>query len=358
MTNLSQPEAIGRESEGVALPASSGERVAKRRAANRAAERERHARRRAQITELRLNWLQRAIFYLLLSVIHAFSLIPDFMLVRLGAAGGWIVYLINRRHARIGMRNLEIAFPERDPAARRRILRASYMNLGRSFAECIRLGGFFYQRICRKVAYQRLEYWDEIKRLYPGKGGLVLTAHFGNFEWLMATHAMNGYQIGLVHHTQRFLAGDALMTFIRERAGVRIIRKHAAARAVLKELRQGNVIGIPFDQNAKRSEAVFVPFFNEVAATSTGLARLVAISEAPVVPVFIVRQPDQRRHIILIGEQISVQRSADPAADIEENTRRFVKPIEDIVRRYPEQFLWMHRRYRTRPRGTPPLYDA
>jgi KDO2-lipid IV(A) lauroyltransferase len=327
------------------------------RAARAHATRKREARRRAQITELRPNPLQRAIFYLLVALMHALSLIPDFLLYPLGVAGGFVAYLVDGRHGRIGMRNLAVAFPEKGVAERRKILRASYLNIGRCVAEYIRLGGFFYRRIKRRVTYDRLEYWDTLQRRYPGKGGLVLTAHFGNFEFLMATHAMRGYQIGLVHHTQRFIAGDALMSFIRERAGVRIIRKHAAARAVLKALREDNVIGIPFDQNAKRSEAVFVPFFNEVAATSTGLARLVALTGAPVVPAFIVRQPDRRTHRIEIFDEIPIQRSADPAVDIAENTRRFVKAIEDVVRRYPEQFLWMHRRYKTRPvRGTPSFY--
>jgi KDO2-lipid IV(A) lauroyltransferase len=326
--------------------------------ARRLAKHRQSAERRAQITDLKLNWNDRAVFYSLLGILHLFSLIPVFVLRPLGVAGGWLAYLIDRRHVRIGMRNLEIAFPERSVAERRRILRASYMNLGRSFAEYIRLGGFFYRRVKKKVTYNRFEYWDEIKRRYPGKGILVVTAHFGNFEWLMAAHALHGYQIGMVHHTQRFLPGDALMTFIRERAGVRIIRKHAAARGVLKALRRGEIIGIPFDQNAKRSEAAFVPFFGELAATATGLARLVAISGAPVVPVFIVRQPNRRTHQIEIHDEIPIQRSADPAADIEENTRRFVKPVEDIVRRYPEQFLWMHRRYKTRPRGAPQIYDT
>lgn len=148
------------------------------------------------------------------------------------------------------------------------------------------------------------------------------------------------------------------MTFVRERAGVEIIRKHSAARAVLKSLRRGETVGIPFDQNAKRSEAVFVPFFNELAATTSGLARLVALSGAPVVPVFIIREPDMRSHRIEIGDEIAIERSGDPKADIEDNTRRFVKAIEDVVRRYPEQFLWTHRRYRTRPRGMAPIYPC
>jgi len=273
--------------------------------------------------------------------------------------GGYVGYLIDRRRGRIGMRNLAIAFPERDERERRRILRGSYVNLGRSAAEYVRLGGFFHRRLKKRVAYNdRLDYWKELQQRHSWNGLLVLTAHLGNFELLPAAHAMFGYQIDLVHHTQRFAAGEALMTFVRERAGVRVIRKHAAARAVLRALRQGRTVGVTFDQNAKRSEAIFVPFFSEIVATSSGLARLVALTGAPVLPVFLVRQLDQRTHRIEIQDEIAMQRTADVAADIEENTRRLVKAVEDIVRSFPEQFLWTHRRYRTRPiRGTPSVYD-
>jgi len=323
-----------------------------------AAARSHKRRRRAPVAELKLDFWSRALFYLMAGVIHLVSLLPDFVLYPLGIAGGYLGYLIDRRHVKIGMRNLAIAFPERGEAQRRRILRASYVNLGRSAAEYVRLGGFFYRRLKDRVIYNRFEYWKEVQRRHPGKGLIILTAHFGNFELLPTAHAMYGYQISLVHHTQRFAAGDALMTFVRERAGVKVIRKHAAARAVLRALRQGELVGIPFDQNAKRSEAIFVPFFNEIAAASSGLARLVAISRAPVVPVFIVREPDLRTHRIEIQDALPMRHTDDAAADIEENTRRLVGVIEAMVRRYPEQFLWTHRRYRTRPRGMTPVYDS
>jgi len=209
------------------------------------------------------------------------------------------------------------------------------------------------------VRHDRLDYWTELLQRHSWKGLLVLTAHLGNFELLPAAHAMNGYQIDLVHHTQRFAAGEALMTFVRQRAGVRVIRKHAAARPVLRALGQGRTVGVTFDQNAKRSEALFVPLFSEIASTSSGLARLAAISGAPVLPVFIVRQPAKRMHFIEIQDEIAMQRTGDAAVDIEENTRRLVKAVEDMARRFPEQFLWTHRRYRTRPiRGTPSIYGA
>jgi Kdo2-lipid IVA lauroyltransferase/acyltransferase len=256
--------------------------------------------------------------------------------------------------------NLAIAFPECDEQERRRILRASYVNHGRSAVEYIRLAGFFYQRLKKRVVYNdRLDYWKGLQQHHSWKGLLVLTAHLGNFELLPAAHSMYGHQIDLVHHTQRFAAGEALMTFVRERAGVKVIRKHSAARAVLRALRDGRTVGVTFDQNAKRSEAAFVPFFGEIAATSGGLARLAGFTGAPVIPVFLVRQPDKRRHRIEIQEEIAMQRTDDAAADILENTRRLNKAVEDIVRRFPEQFLWTHRRYRTRPvSGTPSVYVA
>lgn len=320
----------------------------------------RKSRRRVSVAELKLDLSSRILFYSMMGALHGLSLLPDFILYSLGIAYGYAGYHIGRRRRQIGMRNLAIAFPERDERERRRILRASYFNLGRSGAEYVRLGGFFHRRLKKRVTYNdHLEYWNEIQQRHSSRGVLVLTAHLGNFELLPAAHAMYGHQIDLVHHTQRFAAGEALMTFVRERAGVEVIRKHAAARAVLRRLRQGRTIGVTFDQNAKRSEAIFVPFFNEIASTSAGLARLVAITGAPVIPVFLVRQPDQRSHRIEILSEIVMQRSGSAAADIEENTCRMNKAIEEIVRRFPEQFLWTHRRYRTRPiRGTPSVYDA
>jgi KDO2-lipid IV(A) lauroyltransferase len=309
-------------------------------------------------TRLKLGFWDGLIFWLLVGAFHLLSLLPDFMLYQLGIACGLIFHRFDHRHRRIGIRNLEIAFPEKSTAERERILRASYVNLGRTGAEYVRLGGFFYRSLARRITYNRLDVWNELTPRYPGKGALILTAHFGGFELLPAGHAMHGFQISLVHHTQRFLAGDSLMTFIRERAGVQIIRKHTAAREMLRSLKRGEIIGIPLDQNAKRSEAIWVSFFGELAATPSGFDRLAMMAGAPVVPVFIVRQPDGRSHVIEMFEEIPQQRTGDRHADALVNTARYQKAIEEMVRKYPEQWLWTHRRYRTRPvSGSRSLYD-
>jgi Kdo2-lipid IVA lauroyltransferase/acyltransferase len=313
---------------------------------------------RPKSTRLKLGFKDQLIFWMLVAALHVLSLLPDFILYKLGIACALVFHRFDERHRRIGIRNLEIAFPEKTAAERERILRASYINLGRTGAEYVRMGGFFYRSLARRVTYNRLDVWNDLTPRYPGKGALILTAHFGGFELLPAGHAMHGFQIGLVHHTQRFLAGDSLVTFIRERAGVQIIRKHTAAREMLRSLRRGEIIGIPLDQNAKRSEAIWVPFFGELAATPSGFDRLAMMAGAPVVPVFIVRQPDGRSHVIEIFEEIPQQRTGDRNADTLVNTARYQKAIEEMVRKYPEQWLWTHRRYRTRPvSGSPSLYD-
>src|SRR5579863_2440262 len=150
-------------------------------------------------SQLQLALKDRVLFYLMTGAIHAFSLLPDFFLYPLGIAGGFIGYCLDRRHLVIGMKNLAIAFPERSEADRRRILRASYINLSRGGAEIIRLGGFFHQRLKRRVTYDRFAYWGEVAARYPGRGLIILSAHFGNFELLAPAHAMHGFQINLVH---------------------------------------------------------------------------------------------------------------------------------------------------------------
>ncbi|MGH7863791.1 MAG: lysophospholipid acyltransferase family protein [Candidatus Binataceae bacterium] len=291
------------------------------------------------------------------AVLHLVSLLPDFVLYP-GAMFGTLLSLhFDKRHTRIGVANLKIAFPEKTDAERWRILRASYLNLGRCAAEYIRLAGFFRHRLARRTRYATMFDLEGFLPAYRRQGILILSAHFGNFELLAPVHAMHGYQVSLVHRTQRILFADKLLTYVRERAGVQVIRKYRAARAVIRALDNGELVGIPFDQNAKRREAVYAPFFGELAATSSGLARLAASSRAHVLPVFIVREGDGRHHRIEIHDPIEVQRTSDPQADIVENTRRFVNAVEGIARRYPEQFLWTHRRYRTRPPGARAIYD-
>src|SRR5271156_4462938 len=133
-------------------------------------------------TRIKLGVKDRIVFWALVAALHALSLLPDFILYKLGIACGLIFHRFDHRNRRIGIRKIEIAFPEKSAEERERILRASYINLGRTGAEYVRLGGFFYRRIARRVTYNRLDVWNDLTPRYPGKGALILTAHFGGFE--------------------------------------------------------------------------------------------------------------------------------------------------------------------------------
>ena len=163
------------------------------------------ARERPPLAGLKLGRKDRLLFQLMRAVLHAFSLLPDFVLYPLGMVGGYIGYLLDRRHVAIGMINLANCISRaqraRTPAHPARLL---YEPGPRRRPSTCAWPGFSIAGSSRRVTYERFQYWDEIKRRYPGRGIVVLSAHFGNFELLATAHALHGHQITLVHHTQRF----------------------------------------------------------------------------------------------------------------------------------------------------------
>jgi KDO2-lipid IV(A) lauroyltransferase len=144
----------------------------------------------------------------------------------------------------------------------------------------------------------------------------------------------------------------------RARAGTGLISKRQAAREVIRVLRNKGIVAIPFDQNATGRWGVFAEFFGVPASTHPGLARLAELSGSPVYPVFLVRKDGSPRHEILILPEVEVVRTADRDRDTVENLRRFNRVFEDVVRRHPDHWIWMHKRWRTRPPGEPPIYSS
>src|SRR5262249_49562960 len=144
---------------------------------------------------------------------------------------------------------------------------------------------------------------------------------------------------------------DRWLTRLREKFGSRPLRRGDAAREVLRELRAGRIVAIPFDQIAPRASRVFAPFFGVQAATNTGLARLALASHAPVYPVVIVRDGNPIRHRAVLGPEIPLVRTHDREADVAENTRRFNEVLEAIIRDRPDHWIWMYRRWKAQPEG-------
>lgn len=177
---------------------------------------------------------------------------------------------------------------------------------------------------------------------------LLLTAHIGNWELLAAAHRLTGFQLAIVVRPLDSGLLDVLARFWREKTGVELIDKRGATRPVLAALRRGNIVGVLLDQNAARREAVFVPFFGVPASTSRSMAVLSLRTRTPILPVFIRREGWGRHRVIIHPPLPDSGPNAAPRAVIELTTH-CTAAIEAAIREAPEQWFWMHDRWRTRP---------
>lgn len=242
--------------------------------------------------------------------------------------------------------NLRQAIPDLSAHERRQVRYGVYRNLGRVVLALAKVPGWGERELRRHVRFVGLEHFREAHA--TGCGVMLLTAHLGNWELGALAH---GAAVGPLHVMVRPIENrrvDELVEDLRSSHGNRVISKHNAAREVLRALKERGTVGILADQNAVADEAVFVEFFGEAAATNKGFAQLAMRSGAAVIPAIAWWNATENRHIVEYGPALEVVRSGDPEHDIVENTRRFQKAIEARVRAHPDQWLWIHRRWKTR----------
>jgi len=259
---------------------------------------------------------------------------------RLGDALWWLL----PRRRRVTLDNLTRSFGgERSPAELRRLGRRSFQHVGMNLIEACR---YYLRPTDVMLSRVRLEGDEHLRTaVAQGRGVLILTAHYGNWELLAAAHGLSGLPLSIVIRPLDHPLLDELAARFRRRSGAELIIKRQAVREVLQALRRQRMVGILLDQNATREEGVFVPFFGVLASTSKGLAVLALRTGAPVVPVVLRRDPDGR-HCVDVGAPIP----PPPDRDVATYTARFNQVLEATIRRAPEQWLWMHARWRTRPR--------
>lgn len=293
---------------------------------------------------------------MLRTVMGAFGALPLTLAMRVAEALTWIAYLLDAPHRRIGMINLGIAFPEKPIAERRRILRESFLNLGRMAAELAHLPSMSAEEVHDRVRFADEAWWQEAIGWARPSGVMILSGHFGNWELLVYAHGLRGHPVHMVHRAIANPLVDRWLNDLRRGAGTKLIRKRTAARDVLHALHEKELLVLPFDQNSMRGMGVFVDFFGKPASTNAGLTRIAMRAEAPIVPAFIVRDGRQARHTVHVLPVIYPVRGDDLEADVLRLTEQCTKIFEDMVRAHPEQWLWMHKRWKTRPPGEPKLY--
>jgi len=295
--------------------------------------------------------LEYAIVWLWVKTI---GLLPRPLARAKGISLGLLVYLLHGRLRRVGMRNLELALPAMPRHERRRVLRGVYVSLGRQLAEVCLFPRYTRENVSQVVVYDGFENFDRAHA--RGKGVLFLTGHLGAWELSAFAHSLQGHPLSIVMRSLDNPYVDALIQSYRTMHGNRTVDKDDFVRGLLQAMRAGQTVGTLMDTNMTPPQGVFVDFFGIPACTASGLARIALRTDAAVVPSFTVWDAKLRKYILRFDPAVELVRTGDSERDIVANTAKFTKIIEDFVRRDPDQWLWVHRRWKTRPEGEKGLY--
>ena len=262
----------------------------------------------------------------------------------------WFAWRL-RRH---GERNLEIAFPELAMRERRLLLRRAFGNLGRLLGVFSQFSNDS-QRLQELIVCEGLDHLRQARA--AGRGVILFTGHVGAWE-------LSSFALSLFGHPLSFLVRridnpkiEAMIDSARTHLGNRTIDKRYAAREMLEILRAGEMLGILVDLNTLDREGIFVDFFGRPASTTFMVAKLALRTGAAVLPVFAPWDKERRCFLLKVDPPLLIERTGNEEADVQRLTQQYTRIVEDYVRRYPDQWLWIHRRWKTRPPGEPEIYN-
>lgn len=300
-------------------------------------------------------WIEYA---LARSIIAVLGILPRRIAVAVGhmiAAAGFHLFGKLRR---VGLRSLDIAYPEMAVESRADLLKRSFKSLGRTLGV---VAGF--RRITRDNIHELIasDFDEQFERDFAkireeNRGVIVLTGHIGNWELFALAYSMLFEPANLLSRKMDNPKIDAMVEAMRSSFGNRQIDKANAAGPILRVLRSGETVGILADVNTHPKEGVFVPFFGVEACTTAGVALLAQRANALIVPLFAVWNEEKGRYSMINEQIIEPANTGDRDADIRTTTAEFTAALERVIRKYPDQWVWIHRRWKTRPPGVPELY--
>ena len=298
--------------------------------------------------------LYRLQYWPLLALVRFVGVLPRPLARGAGLLIAGVVYHFHPRLRRVGLRNLELAFPKKPLAERRKILRGVYRSLGRLLAEFCLFPHYTRENVTVVATYQGFENFEAAEK--RGKGVLFLTGHFGGWEIGSFFHSLQGHPMRIVVRPIDNPYVDELVTRYRTLHGNSLIGKQGFARALLAAMQDNETVGILMDTNMTPPQGVFVNFFGIPACTAVGIARVALHTDAAVVPAFTIWDPVLRKYRVEFSPAVELVRTGDNETDAVANTALFNRIFEEYVRKYPDQWLWVHRRWKTRPQGETPLY--
>jgi KDO2-lipid IV(A) lauroyltransferase len=287
------------------------------------------------------------------SLIKLVGALPRPLARAAGISLAWTVYFFHRKLRRVGMRNLELAFPDKERSERKRILHGVFTSLGRQAAEVCLFPKYTRENVSKTVVYEGFENFE--RAVARGKGVLFLTGHLGAWELSAFAHSLYGYPLNIVMRPLDNPYLDRMARQYRTMHGNKAVDKDFA-RGLIAAMRAGKTVGVLMDTNMIAGQGVFVDFFGRLACTASGVARVALKTDAAVVPGFTIWDPGLKKYRLRFDPAVKLIRTKDREADVLANTALFTKIIEDYVRRYPDQWLWVHRRWKTRLEGEKRVY--
>jgi KDO2-lipid IV(A) lauroyltransferase len=296
-------------------------------------------------------WLEYAAVWAILELLGT---LPRAVARPVAAMVARLFYAMLPRLRRTAEFNVRLAFPEWDAAQQQAVIRGMVQNLGWMAAEFSRFPKYRRENIEEVLILDGHENFVNGQR--QGKGVLYLTGHIGAWELSSFAHALYGFPL---HYMARPLDNarvDALVNRYRCLSGNQPIFKNESARALLTILKGAGTVGILADQNTLPEEGAFVDFFGKSACTTTGIARVALHTGAAVVPGYAYWDSSIDKYRLRFEPAVELVRTGDTQRDIFVNTQKFAKVIEEIIRKHPEQWVWVHARWKTRPKGEPELY--
>jgi KDO2-lipid IV(A) lauroyltransferase len=297
---------------------------------------------------------KRLEFLVVWIVVKLLGLPPRGVARAIGALVGRVALLCTPRLRRAGHLNLQLAFPQKTEAEREQILRKLYRNLGWLLAEFCQMPRYTPEMTQSFIRYEGLEHYLAARE--RGKGVLVLTGHLGAWELSSFYHSLMGYPMSIVIRRLDNALVDDLVNRIRCLHGNQVLHKDDFARGLLASMRRGETVGILMDTNMTPPQGTFVDFFGHLACTGSGMARVAIKTGAQVLPGFLLWEEATQQYVLRFGAPLILPISDDVEADTLAHTALFTKVIEDYIRKYPDQWLWVHRRWKTRPQGAAAIY--
>jgi Kdo2-lipid IVA lauroyltransferase/acyltransferase len=293
-------------------------------------------------------------YWLVLAVARTLGLMPRGVARLVAGLLAFGVYWSFGRLRRVGIRNLALALPELADSERTRILRSVYRHLGWQLVEFCRMSRYTSANTRDWIRTEGLEHF--LAAQARGKGVLIVTGHLGAWELSSFYHSLMGYSMGMVIRRLDNRRLDDYVNRIRCLHGNRVLHKDDFARGLLTAMRAGETVGILMDTNMRPPQGMFVEFFGHQACTASGLARVALKTGAAVLPGFMVWEAAERKYVLRFGPELEFTCSGDAEADAQAATQLCASATEEWIRRYPDQWLWIHRRWKTRPVGEPGLY--